>query len=368
MAPSSEKTEKATPKHRKDMREEGKVALSKELGSWLSLLLVASTLPALGGAAASRITSFMELVFQAMTHPSTAGATGVLSSGLGTFALAAIPIVGLCTVIGVAAAFAQVGFRFTPKALGIKVSRINPLTGFKRTFSSQGLWMLAKTILKLAMLSAVAFATMRRLMGAVLGGNTLPLPTTMATTGATVVVMLRDVGGLALAIAAVDYAFTRKTYQKSLRMTKQQVRDELRRSDGSPEVRRAVRRKARSLSRLRMMAAVASADVVVTNPTHFAVAITYDRQKDRAPRVVAKGADFMALRIRERAIECGIPLVENPLLARTLHASCEVEDLVPPRLYGSVARLLAFVYSLSPTAKAMRSVHQMDSVELRSAS
>jgi flagellar biosynthetic protein FlhB len=248
------------------------------------------------------------------------------------------------------------------------VSRINPLTGFKRTFSSQGLWMLAKTILKLAMLSAVAFATMRRLMGAVLGGNTLPLPTTMATTGATVVVMLRDVGGLALAIAAVDYAFTRKTYQKSLRMTKQQVRDELRRNDGSPEVRRAVRRKARSLSRLRMMAAVASADVVVTNPTHFAVAITYDREKDRAPRVVAKGADFMALRIRERAIECGIPLVENPLLARTLHASCEVEDLVPPRLYGSVARLLAFVYSLSPTAKAMRSVHQMESVELRSAS
>jgi flagellar biosynthetic protein FlhB len=108
MAPSSEKTEKATPKHRKDMREEGKVALSKELGSWLSLLLVASTLPALGGAAANRITSFMELVIQAMTHPSTAGATGVLSSGLGTFALAAIPIVGLCTVIGIAAAFAQV--------------------------------------------------------------------------------------------------------------------------------------------------------------------------------------------------------------------------------------------------------------------
>ncbi|MGA2835709.1 MAG: EscU/YscU/HrcU family type III secretion system export apparatus switch protein [Acidimicrobiales bacterium] len=367
MAPSSEKTEKATPKHRKEMREEGKVALSKELGSWLGLLLVASTLPALGGAAAARITSFVHLVFQAMTDPTTNNATGVLTAGLTTFALAAAPIVVLCTVIGVAAAFAQVGFRFTPKALGLKLNRVNPLTGFKRMFSSQGLWTLGKTVLKLGMLSAVAFVTLRRLMGAVLGGNTLPLQTTMATTAATAVVMLRDVGGLALAIAAVDYGFTRRTYQKSLRMTKQQVRDELRRNDGSPEVRRAVRRKARSLSRLRMMAAVASADVVVTNPTHFAVAISYDRQKDRAPRVVAKGADFMALRIRERAVENGVPLVENPLLARTLHASCEVDDLVPPRLYGSVARLLAFVYSLSPTAKAIRSVHQMESVELRSA-
>lgn len=367
MAPSSEKTEKATPKHRKEMREQGKVALSRELGSWVSLLVVASTLPALGGAAASRITSFTQVVIQAMTDPSTASATGVLSAGMGTFAVAAIPIVVLCTVIGVAAAFGQVGFRFTPKAVGMKLSRVNPMTGFKRTFSSQGLWTLVKTLLKLGILSAVAFVTMRRLMGAVLGGNTLPLPTTLAATASTTVVMLRDVGGLALLIAAVDYGFTRRNYQKSLRMTKQQVRDELRRNDGSPEIRHAVRRKARSLSRLRMMAAVASADVVVTNPTHFAVAIAYDRENDRAPRVVAKGADFMAQRIREEAVEHGVPLVENPLLARTLHASCEIDDLVPPRLYGSVARLLAFVYSLSPTAKAIRSVHRMDSIELRSA-
>ena len=142
-------------------------------------------------------------------------------------------------------------------------------------------------------------------------------------------------------------------------MTKQEVKDENRRNDGSPEVRRALRSKARQLSRMRMMAAVASADVVVTNPTHFAVAIAYDRKKDRAPRVVAKGADLVAARIRRRAAEHGVPVVENPVLARTLHASCEVHDVVPTALYTAVARLLAFVYSLSPTAKLFGEVHRM---------
>ena len=110
---------------------------------------------------------------------------------------------------------------------------------------------------------------------------------------------------------------------------------------------------------MHMMAAVANADVVITNPTHYAVAIAYDRENDRAPRVVAKGADFMAASIRERARSCGVVIVENPTLARSLHASCEIDDIVPPRLYSSVARLLAFVYSLSPTARVFREVHIM---------
>src|SRR5580700_3041277 len=142
-------------------------------------------------------------------------------------------------------------------------------------------------------------------------------------------------------------------------MTKQEVRDETRRSDGSPEVRRAIRTKARRLSKMRMMAAVATADAVVVNPTHYAVAIAYDRANDRAPRVVAKGVDVLAARIRERAVAHGVPVVENPELARTLHAVCEIDDIVPATLYTAVARLLAFVYSLSPTARALQSVHQM---------
>jgi flagellar biosynthesis protein FlhB len=182
---------------------------------------------------------------------------------------------------------------------------------------------------------------------------------TLSATTSTVVDLMRYIGTLALLIAGADYFFQRRTYQQNLRMTKQEVKDERRQSDGSPEVRRAMRGKLRRFSRMHMMAAVANADVIVTNPTHYAVAIAYDRQNDRAPRVVAKGADFIAAAIRERARSNGVVIVENAPLARSLHASCEVDDVVPPRLYASVARLLAFVYSLPPTARAFREVHPM---------
>ena len=142
-------------------------------------------------------------------------------------------------------------------------------------------------------------------------------------------------------------------------MTKQEIRDEFRQSEGNPEVRRAIRSRARSNARTHMMAAVSRADVVVTNPTHFAVAIAYNRREDRAPRVVAKGADFNAMLIREHARSCGVVIVENPPLARALHKSCEVDDVVPPTLYAAVARLLALVYSLSPSARIFREVHVM---------
>jgi flagellar biosynthetic protein FlhB len=359
MADKSQRTEKATPKHRKESRDKGKVARSPELGAWAGLLVVAALLPRLGGQAADRIDRFLQLVAQSVAHPSTSAAIGVLAQGLGTAAVAALPIVLVCTAIGVASNFAQVGLRFTPKALGAQFSRISPRAGFSRIFSSQGAWSLGKTLVKVGLLAALGYTLLHQLMDSVLGGATLPLPTTLAAAGASIGGLLRDVGALALVVAGADYAFQRRSYQQGLRMTKQEVKDENRRNDGSPEVRRALRNKARRLSRMRMMAAVATADVVVTNPTHFAVAIAYDRKKDRAPRVVAKGADLLAARIRTRAAEHGVPVVEHPVLARTLHASCEVDDVVPTALYAAVARLLAFVYSLSPTAKLLGNVHRM---------
>jgi flagellar biosynthetic protein FlhB len=359
MADKSQRTEKPTPKHRKESREKGKVARSSELGPWASLLAVVLLLPRLAGLAASRVSSFLRSVMDAMAHPNTSAAMSVLAKGLETAALAALPIVLLCTGIGVVSSFAQVGLRFTPKALTPQFSRISPRTGFKKVFSTQGVWSLGKTLMKLGILAGLGYVLLHQLMGSVLGGATLPLSTTLGIAGSTTSTIMRNIGVVALLVAAGDYAFQRRSYQQGLRMTKQEVKDENRRNDGSPEVRRALRSKARQLSRLRMMAAVASADVVVTNPTHFAVAIAYDRKKDRAPRVVAKGADIVAARIRSRAAEHGVPIVENPVLARTLHASCHVDDIVPAALYTAVARLLAFVYSLSPTAKMLGDVHRM---------
>jgi flagellar biosynthesis protein FlhB len=361
MADTSQRTEKPTAKHRKEMREKGSVARSTELGGWAGLLVASSLLPWLGGLAANRISGFTQATTESMARPSVGAAVGLLGQGLETAALAALPILLVAGGVAVVIAVGQVGLRFTPKALRFQFSRLSPKAGVHRILSAQGLWSLGKTLLKMSILGVVGYLILHRLLHAVLGGATLPLPTTLLATASTVADLMRYIGILALVVAAADYFFQRRTYQQNLRMTKQEIRDERRQSDGAPEVRRALRSRARKLSRMRMMAAVASADVVVTNPTHFAVAIAYDRTKDRAPRVVAKGADFLAASIRERALGCGVAIVENPTLARALHSSCEVDDVVPPRLYAAVARLLAFTYSLSPMARAFRDVHTMAS-------
>lgn len=359
MADKSQRTEKPTAKHRKEMRDKGTVARSAELGGWASFLIVASLLPQLGGIAASRISGLMYDTNQAMSHPSLGTAVGLLGHGLQTAAFASLPILLVGGIFAVAITVAQVGFRFTPKAMGFKFSRISPKAGLKKLYSSQGMWTLGKTMLKLTTLAVIGYFIMHRLVYTVLGGGTLPLQSTISAATSTVVELARIIGYIAFALAGVDYYFQRRTYQQDIRMSKQDVKKEHRESEGSPELRRAVRSKARQLSRSLVMAAVANADVVVTNPTHFAVAIAYDRGSDSAPRVVAKGADFNAIAIREHARSCGVVIVENPPLARTLHESCEVDDIVPPQLYSAVAQLLAFVYSLSPTVRAFYGVHKM---------
>ncbi len=360
MADKSQNTEKATPKHRKEMREQGNVARSAELGGWASLLLVASMLPRLGSLAANRISGFLQETIKAMGHPSPGMAVAILGKGLETMVYAALPIVLVGSGIAIAIAVAQVGLRFTPKAL-VKFSRISPKAGLSRLGSSQGIWTLGKTLLKFSVLAVVGYLIVHGLVKSVIGGSTLPIQATLTAAVSTVASLMRVIGALALAIAGADYYFERRRYQQDLRMTKQDVKKEFRETEGSPELRRALRSKARQLSRQQVMAAVARADVVVANPTHFAVAIVYDRNNDRAPRVVAKGADFNAIAIRERARGCGVAIVENPPLARTLYASCEVDDVIPPRLYAAVAQLLAFVYSLSSTARVFNEVHRMPS-------
>jgi len=361
MADKSQRTEKPTAKHKKEKREEGSVARSAELSGWASLLVAVSLLPSLGRLAATRVSAFAQETTTAMAHPGVGMAVGLLGQGLETAAYAALPILLVVGGVAVAISVGQVGLRFTPKAIGFKFSRISPKAGLSKLFSAQGLWTLGKTLLKMAVLAIVGYSILHTLVHAVLGDATLPLSDTLAAASSTVVALMRYIGVLALLIAGGDYFFARRTYQQGLRMTKQEVKDERRQSDGSPEMRRAMRSKARRFTRMHIMAAVANADVVVTNPTHFAVAIAYDRKKDRAPRVVAKGADYMAATIRQHARNCGVAIVENPPLARSLHASCEVDDVVPPQLYAAVARLLAFVYSLTPTARAFRDVHLMAS-------
>ena len=359
MADASQKTEKATPKRLKEVREKGTVARSPEVGGWASLVAVTGLLPWLGGLAAARVDGFVQTVAQAMASPTRASAVALVSRGLATAAFAALPVALVSGVVAVAIATAQVGLHVTPQALRVRVSRISPKSGLARVVSRQGAWTLLKTSLKVTVLAVVAYDIERHLVAAVLGGATLPLESTLSAAAPIIMQLLRVVGLVALVVAGADYFFQRRSHNREVRMTRQEVKDERRESEGNPEVRRALRSKARRLSRMHVMAAVARADVVVTNPTHFAVALAYDRATDVAPRVVAKGEDLVAVAMRGHARRCGVVVVENPVLARTLHASCEVDEAVPARLYTAVAQLLAFVYALSPTARSFREVHRM---------
>ncbi len=359
MADKSQKTEKATPKRLKEVREKGTVARSPEVGGWAGLVAVTALLPWLGGMASARINGFVQTVLQAMAHPTRAGAVTLVGQGLATAAFAALPVTLVSGVVAVAIATAQVGLHVTPQALRVRVSRISPTNGLRRVVSRQGAWNLLKTSLKVAVLAVVAYDIEHHLVIAVLGGATLPLESTLSATAPVIMQLMRVIGIVALVVAGADYFVQRRSYNREVRMTRQEVKDERRESEGNPEVRRALRTKARRLSRMHVMAAVARADVVVTNPTHFAVALAYDRATDVAPRVVAKGEDLVAVAIRAHARRCGVVLVENPVLARALHASCDVDDVVPARLYTAVAQLLAFVYALSPTARSFRDVHRM---------
>jgi flagellar biosynthetic protein FlhB len=359
MPDKSQKSEKPTAKHRREARTDGRVARTPEIGSWLSLVALVLVLPALGGRAITVVTSFMAVASGAMSSGDPTQSLALLGRGLGTVVDAAGPLLLVATAAAVAAGFGQVGVRFAPGALGLKWTRVSPTTGLKRIFSVTGAWELTKMVVRLLILIGIGFLVDRHLVSDLLGPGTLPLQGTLDTTSGTLIDLIRDIAATALVLAFVDYAFQRRRFNDSLKMTKEEVRREHRENEGNPDVRRALRRRRRRLSRLQLYAAVAQADVVVVNPTHFSVGLRFDRAKDAAPRVVAKGEDDDAFVIREAARDHGVPIVENPPVARSLYDACEVGDLVPSNLYKVVARLLAFVYRLSPAARALVDTHKM---------
>jgi flagellar biosynthetic protein FlhB len=245
--------------------------------------------------------------------------------------------------------------------LGFKWNKISPTTGVKRIFSARGAWEITKMAFRLIILISIGYEVDRHLIQSLLGPGTLPIQSTLTATADGLLGLLRDIVGAALVLAIADYAFQRRQFNDSMRMTKFEVRREMRETEGNPEVRRALRRRRRRLSRMQVLAAVSRANVIVVNPTHFSVGLQYDRSKDRAPRVVTKGDDEDALAIRTVALEQGVPIVENPPVARALFDACEIGDEVPAYLFQVVARLLAFLYRLTPAQRALVDIHKMAS-------
>jgi len=344
-----ERTESASSRRLEQAREEGQVPRSRELAAFLVMLAGAAALYGMSGWVSRHASGIVRngLTFDRdAAFSSTAMTQGMLSLGWEALLLVA-PVFLLTVVATVLAPVAMGGWVFSPKPLTLNFQRLDPFEGLRRMVSIHGLGELVKAILKSALIGGVLYWVM------VHDGTTL-----FAMLGQSVDVGMRSffkllfsavvalLGGMAL-IAAIDVPFQLWRYYAGLRMTKEEVRQEYKEQEGDPQLKSRIRAQQREAARKRMMAEVPKADVVVTNPTHFSVALKYDGTAMGAPQVVAKGMNLVALRIRELAEENGVPVLETPPLARALYRHTELGQQIPAALYTAVAEVMAYVYQLN---------------------
>jgi flagellar biosynthesis protein FlhB len=350
---ANDKTEKATPKKRDDARKKGQVARSPDVNGAVVLMASVLALSIFGPAMFRRMQEATLGVLALITSPEVVSREGVgdlfVTTG-GHVAAATAPVVGVCMVAGVLASVGQVGFKPTPKALW-EVKKLNPLTGFKNIFGLNAAFEAVKSSLKVAAVGGiVALALFPKLdeMAALVG---MPAAALLPHLGSLVLTIAQRAALAYLVIAAIDLVYQRHRFEKQLRMDKEEIKQEHKGQELPSEIKGAQRRRAMELARARMMDAVPTADVVVTNPTHYSVVLRYDAD-NLAPVVVAKGSDHLALRIRRAAAEAGVAVVPDPPLARALYASVEVGRMIPEELFQGVAQLLAYVYKVASRSAA----------------
>jgi flagellar biosynthetic protein FlhB len=264
----------------------------------------------------------------------------------------ALPFLLIAVFAGLISGYVQVGFLFTLETLKMQFNRINPFSGFKRLFSLRSVVELVKSIIKIIIVSFVAYSYLSSQVDEVLNlmdEDLLDIATFIGT--ATFSVALRICIALII-LGLLDYLYQRFDYEKSLKMTKQEIKEEYKQLEGNPEIKSKIKQKQRQISMKRMMQDVPKADVVITNPTHFAVALKYDAEKSSAPIVTAKGQDYIALRIKQVARDNKVEIVENKQLARSIYSTVEIGEAIPAELYQAVAEILAFVYSLKNGGRA----------------
>ncbi|RBY94292.1 type III secretion protein [Blastococcus sp. TBT05-19] len=343
--PGGEKTEAPTPQRLKKARKEGQIPRTQELGTWLGVAAASALLPILVGSAFEASQELFVHVGTVVKTPEPENVTTLLGEALMTFLTTLLPTAIALLVVGVCASAAQGGVHFATKPIKPTLKKFNPLPGLKRMFGTQGLWETSKALIKTAALGTVVIVTSSRAQDLVSASGALPLSAVAATFADSAVLMFRVVAVTGLVLAVADYVVVRKKMMKELKMSKYEITQEHKQSEGDPHMKAHRRGIQMQMSRNRMMAEVAEADVLLVNPTHVAVALKYEAEKG-APRVVAKGAGEVAAKLRERAAEARVPLVQDIPLARALHASCEIGQEVPPQLFNAVARVLAFVMHL----------------------
>ncbi|MCL6603075.1 MAG: flagellar biosynthesis protein FlhB [Paenibacillus sp.] len=345
---SGEKTEKATPKKRQEARKKGQVAKSAELSGAVVLLSAVLSLSMFGGFIKERLMSLYTDVFlNRMNMVVTPENVNVLLSDYGLQILILLaPLLGITFIIAIVVNLMQVGFMATGEGITPKFDKINPIKGFKNIFSMRSFVEFLKSIFKLLIISYLVYSTIWAQKGDFASLSHVSLERIFQFTAGMTLKLGIKIGAALMIMAALDYMYQRYEHEKSLKMSKQDIKDEYKKSEGDPLIKGKIRERQRRMAMQRMMQEVPNADVIITNPTHFAVALKYDGSKMEAPQIVAKGQDFVALRIRELAKEHGIMTMENKPLARALFHRAEIGDVVPADLFQAVAEVLAYVYKL----------------------
>ena len=357
-ANGAEKTEQPTAKKLDDARKEGQVAKSQEIATAFSLLAFFLILRFGYGFMGTNFQMIFGRVYNNI--PNVARTyngylpveyiKSILNNALLTMLLICAPFFLIGFLIAFLSDLVQVGFKPTGKPLQPKLSKLNPISGMKKIFSTRKLFELAKSILKLAIMAIVIITFFNGREESLFLLYDMPLQKAIGLMGNLIIELGIRIAAAYMVIAFADLIYQRRKFNKDMMMTKQEVKDEFKNSEGNPEIKGAQKRRMMQASRRRMMQQIPQADVVITNPTHYAVAIRYDADEADAPIVVAKGADYIAQRIKEIAKENSVEIVENKPLARMLYANVEVGEMVPPELYKAVAEVLAYVYHLKGKA------------------
>lgn len=350
---SEEKTEQPTAKKMYDARRKGQVVQSKDLSSAVSLLLVFVGLSAFSGFLIDEMIGYyhfvMNLTVDTASLFTTNGINQFISETLLFILKLSLPLLVVALVSGVFMIYVQVGFLFTTETLKPKLEKINPIKGMKNLFSSRAVVELLKSILKAVLILYISFTYIQDHMSDILKTLVLDFNSIMKIMWDITFGVVLRCSIVLFVLAVFDYAYKRWKNRKELMMSKQEVKDEYKQSEGDPQLKAKIKEKQRSLAISRMMQEVPKADVIITNPTHFAVALKYDTNAGDAPLVVAKGQDLVAQNIKRIGTENNVPIVENKPLAQTLYKTVQIGNFIPPDLYEAVAEVLAYVYSLKNT-------------------
>ncbi|MDD6327093.1 MAG: flagellar biosynthesis protein FlhB [Eubacteriales bacterium] len=344
-----EKTEEPTAKKIEDSRKEGQVAKSKEISNAVTLLFLFLSLRIFVGFLGERLLGVFPLywnktpeyvkgTFDSMT------AWQVLMNIISYTAITCLPFLLVAFIVGFMVQKLQFKWKVTAKPLAPKFNKINPLSGFKRMFSKQSLFELVISIFKIIVFLAVSWSVLKDNLGVFVSNYNYTIEDNLNILFSLVMELGIKISVAYLAISLADLIFQKWKHKQDLKMSKQEVKDEFKNQEGDPKVKAQQRQRMQQASRRRMMQSIPEADVVITNPTHFAVALKYDNTAGQAPIVVAKGADYLALKIKEIASENEVEIVENKPLARMLYANVDLGSEIPVELYQSVAEVLAYVY------------------------